>query len=128
MFSHFLHDEWITDQKTDYPRRIEPRLLTENCTVIEFHEHHEPRLPESSSHSIFQFSEGPCTFGRLSKLRHIRMADRSFERLQDRLERLGTNQGEPFHLDSSGSHDFPFFHSICPRRTRTRFPPGHQEL
>ena len=59
-------------------------------------------------------------FDRFSKLRQIGMADRSFERRQHRLERLGRYHAEPFDLDSSRSHDYLFFHLMC--------PPGHEEF
>src|ERR1700731_4232861 len=85
---HFLHDQWIADQKTmNIMTPVSPSPL---------------RTTSSSSAKV----RAPLVALASSAISGWPTAALSAART--RLERLGRYQAEPFHLDSSGGHNSVF--------------------
>src|SRR5215469_17811874 len=104
MLRHFFHDERIANQITHYFGSIESGLLTQDRTLIKFHEQHQPCSAKLLMDYIFKFSKGVRRMHCLPELDHIWMANSPFQSRQNLLERLGRYDAEPFDLDLSNCH------------------------
>src|ERR1700733_2413763 len=111
---HFFHDQWISNYKPNNLWFIKTGLLSQNCALIEFHEHHQPSIPKTLMDCSFQFSKGLRVSNCVSKLDHIRTTDGRFERRQNRFKRLGRCHGKTFGFDFPDGH-----HILPPSRTKT---------
>src|SRR6266436_186014 len=104
MLRHVLHDQRIADQKTLGLRRSETAFLAYHSTGIELHEQHQPGCADAPLHHALEFGIGGGAPGRLHELRHVRPADRRFQRRDHGFEWLGRRDGEPFNLDLADRH------------------------
>src|ERR1035438_2844871 len=104
VLGHFFHDEWISNYKPNNLWFIKPGLLSQNCALIEFHEHHQPSIPKTLMDCSFQFSKGGRVSNCVGKLDHIRTTDGRFERRQNRFKRLGRCHGKTLGFDFPDGH------------------------
>jgi hypothetical protein len=106
MRCHFFHNERISDDETNYSRVVALGSLANDRPVIELDKQHQSCSTQNAPDYGFQVRGRFRRMHRLPELSHIRVSDRSLDRCNNVMERLGGDYREPLHFHFSDHSDF----------------------